>query len=323
MRGLLSKAWLFVQAQAERRLPALTRLREAEALPITIHRRRIYVLPSRFGLFFSGLLLAMAAGALNYNNNPALMLVFLIGSSVHTALLRGWLGLSGLRLVEVSAPPVHAGERTELRLRFEGEGRRARRGLCIERAGRTRVFEVLPEQYASPALPLLTERRGLHPVGRIKLSTRWPLGLFVVWSWLNPQAQVLVYPQLEPQAPPLPGDGALAGQRRQRSPSEEVHGLREHRQGDPLRLMAWKRSAQLGRLIVREFESPAGVEVRLDYGQLRHLPAELRIQRLARWLVEAERRGLRSELLLPGERIGPARGEAHLHAGLRALALLP
>ena len=109
MSGLLSKAWLFVQAQAERRLPALTRLRETEALPIAIHRRRIYVLPSRFGLFFSGLLLAMAAGALNYNNNPALMLVFLIGSSVHTALLRGWLGLSGLHLVEVSAPPVHAG----------------------------------------------------------------------------------------------------------------------------------------------------------------------------------------------------------------------
>lgn len=323
LRTVTTKLWQFVQAQAERRLPALTRLREPEPLPIAIHRRRIYVLPSRFGLFFSVLLFAMAAGALNYNNNPALMLVFLVGSSVHTALLRGWLGLTGLRLVEVSAPPVHAGETTELRLRFEGEGQRVRRGLCIERAGTSQVFEVLPERYASPALPFATERRGLHPIGRIKLSTRWPLGLFAIWSWLNPQAQVLVYPQLEPQAPPLPGEGALSGQRRQRSPSEEVHGLREHRQGDPLRLVAWKRSAQLGRLIVREFESPAGVEVRLDYGQLLHLPAELRIQRLARWLVEAERRGLRSELLLPGEHIGPGRGESHLHAGLRALALLP
>lgn len=322
MRTPLARAWQWLQAQAEHRLPALTRLREAEALPIDIHRRRIYVLPSRFGLFFSLLLLAMMVGALNYNNNPALMLVFLIGSSVHTALLRGWLGVSGLRLVDVSAPPVHAGETTELRLRFEAGGTRTRRGLCVERAGTSRVFEVLPEHYASPALPFVTERRGLHPIGRIKLSTRWPLGLFVIWSWLNPQAQVLVYPRLEPQAPPLPGEGSLSGQRRQRSPSEEVHGLREHRRGDPLRLMAWKRSAQLGRLIVREFESPAGIEVRLDYGQLMHLPAEQRIERLARWLVEAERRGLRSELLLPGERIGPGRGEAHLHASLRALALL-
>lgn len=323
MRGKLARGWRFVQMHAERRLPALTRLREPEPLPIRIHRRRIYVLPSRFGLFFALLLLVMAAGALNYNNNPALMLVFLIGSSVHTALLRGWLGLSGLSLAEVSAPPVHAGDTTELRLRFEGEGRRARRGLCLQHGGKAHVFEVLPESWAAPVLPLATERRGLHSIGRIKLSTRWPLGLFVVWSWLHPKAQVLVYPRLEEKAPPLPGEGASSGIRRQRSPSEEVHGLREHRQGDPLRLMAWKRSAQLGRLMVREFESPAGLEVRLDYGQLLHLPPEQRLERLARWLVEAERRGLRSELVLPGEHIGPGRGDAHLHASLRALALLP
>lgn len=323
MRGLASRLWAWLQGQAERRLPALTRLRQPEDLPILIHRRRIYVLPSGFGLFFCGLLAAMAIGALNYNNNPALMLVFLVASSVHTALLRGWLGLSGLRLVEVSAAPVHAGETAELRLRFEGEGRRARRGLCIERGEARQVIELLPEAFASAALPMATERRGLQPVGRIKLSTRWPLGLFVVWSWLHPRAEILVYPRLEPQSPPLPGEGGAASSRRQRSPSEEVHSLREHRHGDPLRLMAWKRSAQLGRPIVREFESPAGVEVRLDYAQLAHLPPERRIERLARWLVEAERRGLRSELRLPQSRIGPGRGEAHLHAGLRALALLP
>jgi uncharacterized protein (DUF58 family) len=314
-------AW--VQAQAERRLPALTRLRAVEPLPIDIHRRRIYVLPTGFGLFFCGLLFAMGVGSLNYNNNPALMLVFLVGSAVHTALLRGYLGLSGLRLVEVSAAPVHAGERAELRLRFEGRGRRARRGLSVASEGSQAFFEVAGDGLACPALALPTARRGLQQIGRIKLSTRYPLGLFVAWSWLHPQAELLVYPALEAQAPPLPGDGGEASLRRQRSPSEEVHGLREHRAGDPMRLVAWKRSAQLGRLMVREFESPSGLEVRLDYAALGALPPEQRLQRLARWLVEAERRGLRSELLLPKQRIGPGRGEAHLHAGLRALALMP
>lgn len=323
LRRPIEPLWLWLQTQAEQRLPALTRLRQPEPLPIGIHRRRIYVLPSGFGAFFCALLFAMAVGALNYNNNPALMLVFLIGSSVHTALLRGYLGLSGLSLIEVSAAPVHAGENAELRLRFVGEGKRARRGLSLTRGESTRVFECRPERFASPELSMPTARRGLHPVGRIKLSTRYPLGLFVVWSWLNPQAEVLVYPRLEDHAPPLPGDGGLGSQRRQRSPSEEVHGLREYRPGDPLRLMAWKRSAQLGRPLVREFESPAGLEVVLDYAALAGLPQEQRIERLARWLVEAERRGLRSVLRLPEQQIGPGRGEAQLHAGLRALALLP
>lgn len=323
MSGLRARVLGWVQQQAERRLPALTRLRAPEPLPIDIHRRRIYVLPSGFGLFFGALLFAMGIGALNYNNNPALMLVFLVGSAAHTALLRGYLGLSGLRLTEVAAAPVHAGETAQLRLRFEGRSVRHRRGLCIAREGASCLFEVGGDSFASPALPLPTQRRGLQPIGRIKLSTRYPLGLFVVWSWLHPQAEVLVYPALEPNAPPLPGDGGQASLRRQRSPSEEVHGLREHREGDPIRLVAWKRSAQLGRLMVREFESPAGLEVRLDYAALGALAPEQRLQRLARWLVEAERRGLRSELLLPKQRIGPGRGEAHLHAGLRALALMP
>ena len=46
--------WLRLRARllavAERRLPALTRLRRAEPLPIRLDRRRIYVLPTGFGL---------------------------------------------------------------------------------------------------------------------------------------------------------------------------------------------------------------------------------------------------------------------------------
>ena len=59
-------------AVAERRLPALTRLRLPEPVPLTLHRRRIYVLPTAFGLGFAVLLLVMLLGALNYGNNPAL-----------------------------------------------------------------------------------------------------------------------------------------------------------------------------------------------------------------------------------------------------------
>lgn len=324
MQALLQNGWQHLQAFAERRLPALTRLRAPEPLPIDIHRRRIYVLPSAFGLFFGLLLLVMGVGALNYNNNPALMLVFLLGSAVHTALLQGYLGLRGLRLADVSARPVHAGEPAELQLRFEGDGKRARRGLRLQAGEHSCLFQLPAEGAAEARLRVPTLRRGWQPLGRVRLSTRHPLGLFLVWSWLQPPTRVLVYPRLEPKAPPLPGEGSLAGHRRQRSPSEELHGLREHRHGDPMRLVAWKRSAQQGRLMVREFEAPAGVEVVLDYARLQHLPPERRVERLARWLVEADRRGLRSQLRLPGGQVlGPGRGPQHLHAGLKALALLP
>ncbi len=69
---------------AERRLPALTRLKRVESLPIRLDRHRIYVLPTRFGLMLSALLLVMLLGALNYNNNPALLLTCLFAAAALT-----------------------------------------------------------------------------------------------------------------------------------------------------------------------------------------------------------------------------------------------
>ncbi|MCI1730752.1 MAG: DUF58 domain-containing protein, partial [Chiayiivirga sp.] len=125
------------------------------------------------------------------------------------------------------------------------------------------------------------------------------------------------------QPPPLPGRGDRGQPRRRRHADEEPHSLRDYRSGDPLRLMAWKRTAQAGRLMVREYESPVGADVTLDWAELGPLEAEARIRRLARWVVDAERESLRSTLVLPATRLGPGSGPAHVHACLRALALLP
>ncbi|MBB5206807.1 DUF58 domain-containing protein [Chiayiivirga flava] len=308
---------------AERRLPALTRHKRVEALPIELTRRRIYVLPTGYGIFFGLLMGAMTIGALNYNNNPALILCFLLLSAVHTSLLRGYLGLRGLRLEAVGAEPVHAGGTQELRLLFDAAQARRRLGLVLEQGGVRVAFAVEPGQRTEVRLPRPAPRRGLQPVGRIKLATRHPLGLFVVWSWLHPDVETLVYPAPEAAAPPLPGSGERGQPRRRRGMDEEPHSLRDYRLGDPLRLIAWKRSARAQRTMVREYETPAGADVVLDWHQLAGIDSETRLRRLARWILDADRHATRSTLVLPGARIGPGSGPAHTHACLRALALMP
>jgi uncharacterized protein (DUF58 family) len=308
---------------AERRLPALTRLKQAERLPIGIDRRRIYVLPTGFGVFFAGLLAAMTLGALNYNNNPALILCFLLGSAMHTSLLRAYLTLRGVRLEQVGAEPVHAGQAQTLRLMFGASEARHRPGLQLAQGKTETSFSLPKDERRTVELSRASTARGLHPIGRVRLSTRHPLGLFVAWSWLHPQADVLVYPALEAQSSPLPGRGERGQPRRRRGLDEEPHSLRDYRGGDPVRLIAWKRTAQTGRLMVREYESPAGADVLLDWRDLAGVEHELRIRRFARWIVDAEKEGLRSTLVLPSLRVGPGRGPAHVHACLQALAVLP
>jgi uncharacterized protein (DUF58 family) len=302
---------------------ALVRPRQPEALPVLIHRRRIYVLPTGFGLFLAAMLTTMLVGGLNYNNNPALLLVFLFAGVAHNSLVHAHLILSGVSLKALHAEPVFAGQPIRVKLRFAASGARERPGLQLLCGEALSEFDLQAEQEAEACLDLATHRRGWLELGRLRLSTLRPFGLARAWSWLRPDTRLLVYPALEAQAPPLPealGDGDTP---RTRSYGEQPHHLREYRSGDMPRQIAWKASARADRLLVREYESAVARDLSLDWSAVAELGHEAKIRRLARWVVEAERSGSRYSLSVPGQRIAPGRGAEHRHLCLRTLALLP
>lgn len=308
------------------RLRSLARPRTPETLPATFDRRRIYLLPTRFGLFYGALLAAMLAGALNYNNNPALLLGLLLAGAGLASLVAAQLQLAGLRIDAVDAHPVAAGTALELRVHASAPDRRVRRGLRVEDDARREDGAVLNlvDGDGQALIQVPTERRGWLDAPRIRVSTVRPLGLARAWAYAWSDTPLLVYPAPEANGPPLPeGAGELA-QTRVHPSGDDVHHLRPYRAGDARRAIAWKHSARRDALLVREYEQPLGTEVVLDWQQVPGLPAESRISRLARWIDEAERDGRRYRLVLPGQpALGPDHGAAHRHACLRALALMP
>ena len=92
-----------MRAALRSRMQALTRPRAPESLPVRLDRRRVYVLPTATGLFFALLLGTMGLGALNYNNNPALLLALLLAGAAQASLLFAHLQLSGVRIEAVAA----------------------------------------------------------------------------------------------------------------------------------------------------------------------------------------------------------------------------
>ncbi|WP_257387349.1 DUF58 domain-containing protein [Tahibacter caeni] len=317
----LNAAWLRLQAWAEQRLPALTRLRAKEPLPIRLDRRRIYVVPTWFGLVFASMLLIMSVGALNYYNNPALLLTAVLGSVSVLSMLIAFRTLDGVSLERVQAGSCHAGDPLPLELGFAASPRR-RNGLRVEIGDVEAVLAALPGEPLRATLALPTQRRGPLAVPRICLWTRWPYGLFRAWSWLNPQIEALVYPRAETEAVPLPQSGREAQRSVVQPLGEDFGALREYRARDPLRSIAWKASARHDRLLVREPENLIGEDYVLDFDALPALDLEARIARLTRWVLMAEERRARYTLLLPGQRFGPDIGSAHRQRCLRALALL-
>jgi uncharacterized protein (DUF58 family) len=309
-------------AAAESRLPALTRLRRVEALPIALDRRRIYVLPTPFGLGFALLLFVMLLGALNYGNNPALLLTCLLGAAAGTSVFFGFRMMSGLALTVVRAAEAHAGEPLDLQLRF-APGSRARASLRLRRGEAATAFALPAGAEHDVALRLAGAGRGWFRPGRLRVWTEYPLGIFQMWSWLHPDAEFLIYPALETPAPPLPAGGGRHGEQLASGASEEHAGLRDYRSSDPSRLIAWKPSVRHDTLLVRDVERRSGEALTLDYAALRDLDAEARIRRLAAWVCVAESAQRPYTLRLPGETVGPGLGTAQRQACLRALALLP
>ena len=305
------------------RIAGLARPRARERLPVRLDRGRIYILPTRFGLFFSALLATMALGALNYNNNPAMLLALLLAGAALTSLLLAHLQLSGLEVVATGGEPVPAGTPLPLRVHLHAAPGRTRRGLRVACPGAAAAVS-LDDGSGEAVLAIPTSRRGWLALPRLEISTIHPLGLARAWAWCWPVAPVLVYPAPEADPPPLPPGSGQSARAKLQPAGDDVHHLRAYRRGDPRRTIAWKPSARRDTLLVREYEQPLGETLELDWQALHGMPREARISRLARWVDDAEREGRRYRLALPGQPpLGPAAGPAHRHACLRALALMP
>ena len=310
-------------ANLRKRFLRWARPRAPEPLPVVIDRHRIYVLPTATGLFFGLLLGTMMLGALNFNNNPALLLGLLIAGTAQASLIAAHLQLSGVRIAAVAAEPVAAGDDLSLRIALETRDARSRRGLRVACADNA-IFTALDARGSAVELRLPTTRRGLLALPRLELSTVQPLGLARAWAYAWPAQSVLVYPAAETNAPPPPAAiGGNAPPQPARA-GDELHHLRDYRPGDAPRSVAWKPSARRGSLLVRDHEQTRGGELQLDWDDTAGLPYEHRIRRLARWVDEAERSGRRYALRLPGsEGVPLGQGAPHRHECLRALALLP
>ncbi|MBW4051607.1 MAG: DUF58 domain-containing protein [Proteobacteria bacterium] len=294
-----------------------------DRLPLTLVRRRLYILPTRAGVGFGALVLTMLAAGLNYANSLALLLAFLLAGFALVAMHECHRNLLGLSLLEACAPPLFAGSCGFLRLTLENASRLRRyriqaaaadegaAGLDLPAGGRGRLD-----------LPIRAQRRGLRRIERLRISSSHPFGLFRAWTWVHAPIVVVVYPRPAGSLP-LPADGAAASGTRARGAAgtDEWRGLRPFREGDSPRQVAWKAYAREAPLLVKEYSSAGSPLRMLSLEHARQTDLESRLEQLARWIVDAESRGEVYGLELPGERIPAHRGPDHRHRCLSALAL--
>lgn len=302
----------------------VTRRHRNDGLDAEITRDRVYILPTRYGYLLLAMLAVMLLGSINYSNNMAFLLTFLIAGMGHNAMWYTHRNLLGLRIKALPVEPVFAGQTPVLRLRIQDSHGRAREALRAQ-VGKheSRLVHLAPREATEIELPLEPRPRGIHTLPRQRLSTRYPLGLLESWTWLSLDTEVVVYPL------PLPPGSLLRiaaddfdgqGSHRANSHAGVPDEIRDYRPGDPPGRMAWKAVARTGRLFVREPSAGDARTAWIDWEHIPHPDPELRLSVLCHLVLDANANGDTYGLALPNARVEPATGSQHLARCLRALA---
>jgi uncharacterized protein (DUF58 family) len=312
------------QALREDLIRWVTRRHRADGREAVITRDRVYILPTRQGYLLLLILLAMLLGSINYSNNMAFLLTFLIAGIGHNAMWYTHRNLLGLRLKGLPVTPVFAGESATVRIRADDAAGRDREALHLTIGPHTSRSAHLEARGSTVIeVPLDPLPRGSHGLPRQRIATRYPLGLLEAWTWLTLDTEVLVYPRPVAGIPlALAPDASHGEQAETRAALEGAPDeIREYQPGDPPARIAWKAVARTGRLMVRDASIGEGRPIWLDWDYLPGTDVELRLSILCHEVLEANAGGHSFGLRIPGKSLGPGVGPDHLAQCLRALAV--
>jgi len=301
-------------------------------------RRRLKF--TREGKYFVALSLGIGFAAINTGNNLLFLVLGMMLALILASGILSELALVGLDVTRRVPDRIFAGQPILIGIRLNNSKRRlpsfsieVQDQVAASSPPRTCYFLKVPAARAHEAsYRHVFPRRGLYRLSSCQLSTKFPFGLFRKSLPLECPFELLVYPTIRP----LSVSESAVGQQGECEVGRlgrqgEFHDLRQYQSGDDPRSIHWRKSASLGRLMVRQNEDQGGrhVGVFLDNWQpgVTASPAEVEQQEAAVSLAASLaahylRQGYTVRLCTRTESVGPGRGESHLTQMLRVLALI-
>jgi uncharacterized protein (DUF58 family) len=293
---------------------------------------------TKAGWLFIVLTLAVGFAAINSGAN---LLHVLFGCQIGLIIASGMLSENMVQRPRVHrrvTSPLHAGSRGALSVELRNDSERGdlisvsvEDDDRIDSADRTEpVFAVAVPSGGAITLhtSVTMQQRGLHPLPKAVIATRFPFGLFVKRRELPGRERVIVYPRIHPVdagylQEARSGQGEARGARER---AGEFFGLAEYREGQELRRIHWPATARRGKPIVQEFEARGEAEriLVLRPGKAGEPGFEAEIEDVASKVVALLREGRTATGLRYGDElvIEPGTGPAHERKLLEFLALV-
>jgi uncharacterized protein (DUF58 family) len=298
-----------------------------------LFRPRRTIWPTRDGWWCLFVVVALGVAAINTGNNLLYLLVSLLLGLIIVSGILSEQTMRGVRFAALTPAEVFAGRPALLGARVANAKRALTSySLTVEIV----AAAAIPRRHYLARLAAGDERvihweetfshRGRQHLAGVRLTTRFPFGLFVKSGLPALTGELIVYPAVRPlssdQQRQLEATGHASSRRRGRG--TDLHNLRGCRSGDDPRLIHWRSTAKTGALLVRELLADTTEDTRLvliDQGSGDPVLLEDGISHAASLATYLVRRGAAVELIGPRIAVPLGRGRAHLGRVLTALAL--
>ncbi len=286
-------------------------------------RATVYVLPTWYGFLFMLVLLAMLAGSVNYGSNLGFVLTFLLGGMTIVSMVHTCRNISRIDLLAIRARPVFAGSEAVFNSRLQS-GKKPAFEVQLGFSDTHRKAERIPvERMMDLLIPMKAKKRGLMESGTLKISSRYPFGLFRAWKNIPGNGRCLVYPR------PMPGRVESTGEATTSESAggttvmgvEDFMGLNAYQPGDSIQHISWKAFSRGQGLFTKQFAGRTGTFGILDWDEIMETDGEKKLSRLCGMVLRAHRDRITFGLKLPGRTIAPSLGDVHRRNCLKALAL--
>ncbi len=288
---------------------------------------RIFILPTRPGIYFLVITFVLFLISLSYGHSLAFTTTFIFVSLVMTSAHFTNFNLSGIEVMTVNLPAdIYAGEATKVKLTLRNESRKHRFDIVssLYRGDDCEPISLAPGETKVQLVNLPPLNRGHYQGKRVRLSSAFPFGLFRAWKFWKKEFDFYVYPQRLAKRIEL-GKPDIASSERGRVlnkveiGAEEFYGHFNYQEGMPLRSIDWQAYARGRGILLKKFVEQSDGLYLFTKANERGSVEEV-LKSLTTKVEEAEFKGVTYGLVLGTEKPQFGRGQSFKRMLLKRLA---
>ncbi|MGN1394439.1 MAG: DUF58 domain-containing protein [Succinivibrionaceae bacterium] len=196
------------------------------------------------------------------------------------------------------------------------------------------VFIDTIQNNCTTSLTINNIERGYYNLSTIKVYSTYPLGLIEYSAYIESEHNHIVFPK------PIPNEYTLVkismdncfnnNDLNQQSSShnfsigvnDEISGLKQYREGDPINLIDWRQLALKRGLMVKEFTTDQSMNLYLTEQSIKSLEIEEQISMLTYAILDLEKRNAKFGFKFKSINFSPSSGKNYTTKLLTELALL-